>query len=57
VLGDHREVAEDAPDREVGEQQVRLGAERALVVAVLDDQLALPPDVVVRTGLRRPAAG
>ncbi len=41
VLGDHREVAEHAPDRQVADQEVRLGAVRALQVRVLDQQRAV----------------
>ena len=53
VLRDDREVAEDAPDRQVREQAVRLGAVGALVVAVLDDDdVSLAADVVIRARRR-----
>ena len=55
VLGDDGEVAEHPAHRKPREQQVRLGAVRALEVRVLDDEQPLAADVVVRPGLRRRA--
>jgi hypothetical protein len=57
MLRHDREVAEDAPDRQLRQERIGLRAVRALVVAVLDDErrAGIPADVVV--GRRRRRAG
>src|SRR5262245_60711290 len=56
VLRCHREVPEDARDRQLLQDQVCLGAVRALKVRVLDDHRALAARVVGGPGLRRGCA-
>ena len=48
----HREVPEDAPHGDALQQVVGLGAERALVAAVLDHHPALAPRMVLGAGRR-----